>query len=229
MISYLRGRLLDQSPEGRITVGVGATDSCVGYSLAVPSIWIGSKAVGADVEFFVHTHVREDAFELFGFPTRLEREVFLTLLSVNGIGPKGGMGIISSVSVADLIAAILEGDSARLTKIPGVGKKTAERMVLELADPVRKRVESGLWSEGVIGTATSKRITAGKTSSSATASAAFAAVGVFREAKDALVALGYRENEVVQSLERWRDRQPEVAAEPTVERILKDLLKEGVR
>ncbi len=227
MISYLRGQLLDQSPEGRVTVGVGSRESCVGYALAVPSIWVGTKAVGADVEFFVHTHVREDALDLYGFPSRLEREVFLALLGVNGIGPKGAMGVISHVAVSDLVQAILEGESARLTKIPGVGKKTAERMVLELADPIRKKMESGAWAE-IASTAAPRKVPSVR-QSPGSAGPAWAAVGVFAEARDALQALGYREAEVVAALERWRGRQDSTAEDVTVERILKDLLREGLR
>lgn len=137
MIGYLRGRLARAEPD-RLLIDVGG----VGYDLHVPlSTYYEAQKVadeageaGGEVELFVHTHVREDALQLFGFWTDLERRLFLKLVAISGIGPKLGQGILSGMPPAELVAAITGGDLVRLNKIPGVGKKTAERMVLELRD-----------------------------------------------------------------------------------------------
>lgn len=130
MIAHLRGRLLEKQPN-RLVVDVGG----VGYDVAVPlSTFYGLGEPGADVALRIHTHVREDAISLFGFATRLELDLFERLIGVSGIGPKVGLAVLSGIDPPDLIRAIQHGDVARLTAIPGVGKKTSERIVLELKD-----------------------------------------------------------------------------------------------
>ena len=130
MIAYLRGRILDKQPN-RIVVDVNG----VGYDVFVPlSTFYGLSEVGGEVALRVHTHVREDALSLFGFATRLEQDLFERLIGVSGIGPKVGLAVLSGIEPVDLIHAIERGDLARLTAIPGVGKKTSERIVLELKD-----------------------------------------------------------------------------------------------
>jgi Holliday junction DNA helicase RuvA len=130
VIAYLRGRILDKQPN-RIVVDVNG----VGYDVFVPlSTFYGLSDVGGDVALRVHTHVREDALSLYGFATRLEQDLFERLIGVSGIGPKVGLAVLSGIEPGDLIKAIERGDLARLTAIPGVGKKTAERIVLELKD-----------------------------------------------------------------------------------------------
>ncbi len=130
MIAFLRGRILDKQPN-RIVVDVNG----VGYELSVPlSTYYGLAEVGGDIALRVHTHVREDALLLFGFATRLEQDLFERLIGVSGIGPKVALAVLSGIEPPELIRAIERSDLARLTAIPGVGKKTSERIVLELKD-----------------------------------------------------------------------------------------------
>jgi holliday junction DNA helicase RuvA len=130
VIAFLRGRILDKQPN-RIVVDVNG----VGYELSVPlSTFYGLADVGGEIALRVHTHVREDALALYGFATRLEQDLFERLIGVSGIGPKVGLAVLSGIEPMDLMRAIERGDLARLTAIPGVGKKTSERIVLELKD-----------------------------------------------------------------------------------------------
>ena len=130
MIAHLRGRLLEKHPH-RLVVDVAG----VGYDVFVPlSTFYGLAEAGGDVALRIHTHVREDALVLYGFATLLEQELFERLIGVGGIGPKLALAVLSGIEPQDLIRAIQRGDVARLTAIPGVGKKTSERIVLELKD-----------------------------------------------------------------------------------------------
>jgi holliday junction DNA helicase RuvA len=134
VIAHLRGRIFDKQPN-RIVVDVNG----VGYDVAVPlSTFYGLGEAGAEIALRIHTHVREDALLLYGFATRLEQELFERLISVSGIGPKVALAVLSGIEPGDLIRAIHRGDLARLTAIPGVGKKTSERIVLELKDRLPK-------------------------------------------------------------------------------------------
>src|SRR5438093_7200266 len=130
MIAQLRGRILEKHPN-RIIVDVNG----VGYDVFVPlSTFYGLGDAGSDIALRIHTHVREDALMLYGFATPLEQELFERLISVGGIGPKVALAVLSGIEPQELIRAIERGDLARLTAIPGVGKKTSERIVLELKD-----------------------------------------------------------------------------------------------
>ena len=130
MIAHLRGRILEKQPT-RVVVEVGG----VGYDVAVPlSTFYGLGEPGADVALRVHTHVREDALALYGFATALELDLFDRLIGISGIGPKLALAVLSGIEPSELVGAIERGDLARLTAIPGVGKKTSERIVLELRD-----------------------------------------------------------------------------------------------
>jgi holliday junction DNA helicase RuvA len=132
MIASLRGELLEKRPN-QIIVDVHG----VGYDVAIPiSTYASLPDVGAEVKLHVYTHVREDAIALFGFLTSAEKTLFEKLISVSGIGPKLGISVLSGLATLDLAGAIRSGDIQKLTRIPGVGKKTAERMVLELRDKV---------------------------------------------------------------------------------------------
>ena len=134
MIAFLRGRLHDKQPQ-RVVVDVGG----VGYDVAVPlSTFYQLGDEGSDVALRIHTHVREDQLALFGFLTASEQVVFERLLGVSGIGPKLALGVLSGIEPAEFVGALERGDVARLTRIPGIGKKTAERMVLELRDRLLK-------------------------------------------------------------------------------------------
>jgi len=130
VIAHLRGRLFEKHPN-RIVVDVNG----VGYDVFVPlSTFYGLGDPGADVALRIHTHVREDALTLYGFATLLEQELFERLIGVGGIGPKVALAVLSGIEPQELIRAIERADVARLTAIPGVGKKTSERIVLELKD-----------------------------------------------------------------------------------------------
>jgi Holliday junction DNA helicase RuvA len=130
VIAYLRGRILEKHPN-RLVIDV----SGVGYDVFVPlSTFYGLGDPGSETALRIHTHVREDALVLYGFSTLLEQELFERLIGVSGIGPKVALAVLSGIEPLDLIRAIERGDLARLTAIPGVGKKTSERIVLELKD-----------------------------------------------------------------------------------------------
>jgi holliday junction DNA helicase RuvA len=130
VIAHLSGTILAKHVQ-RLIVDVGG----VGYDVHVPlSTFYAVGDPGALVELHIHTHVREDALQLFGFATPLEQTLFLRLIAVNGIGPKAALAVLSGIEPQDLVRAIRQGDIGRLTTIPGVGKKTAERLVVELRD-----------------------------------------------------------------------------------------------
>jgi Holliday junction DNA helicase RuvA len=130
MIAFLRGRVVDKQPN-RVIIDIQG----VGYDVHVPlSTFYEIGDVGTDVELRVHTHVREDALQLYGFLTDLERQLFERLIAISGIGPKLAIAVLSGMDPRDLLMAVQRADVARLTGIPGVGKKTAERIVLELKD-----------------------------------------------------------------------------------------------
>ena len=130
MIAHLRGTLLAKHPNQAIVETHG-----VGYDVTI-SIPTFSElpAAGSEVALHIHTHVREDALALYGFLRLAEKQLFEKLLTVSGIGPKLAITILSGMPVDEMVGAIRGGDVARLTRIPGIGKKTAERMVLELRD-----------------------------------------------------------------------------------------------
>jgi holliday junction DNA helicase RuvA len=130
VIAHLRGTIHEKSPN-RIVIDVNG----VGYDVFVPlSTFYGLADTGAGVALRVHTHVRDDAIVLYGFATLVEQELFERLISVSGIGPKVALAVLSGIEPQDLIRAIERSDVGRLTAIPGVGKKTSERIVLELKD-----------------------------------------------------------------------------------------------
>jgi Holliday junction DNA helicase RuvA len=130
MIAFLRGRVLDKHPN-RIVVDVNG----VGYELYVPlSTYYDVGDAGTDISLRVHTHVREDALQLFGFITPLEQQLFERLIAISGIGPKLAIAVLSGIDSRELVVSVQRADVARLTRIPGIGRKTAERIVLELKD-----------------------------------------------------------------------------------------------
>jgi Holliday junction DNA helicase RuvA len=133
MIAYLRGKLAQKDPS-RVVVDVNG----VGYEVFIPlTTFTALPETGGEVSIDVHTHVREDIIALYGFSTHRERLIFEKLMTISGIGPKLAVTILSGGSVHELVAAIKRSDLARLTAIPGVGKKTAERIVLELKDKLQ--------------------------------------------------------------------------------------------
>jgi Holliday junction DNA helicase RuvA len=194
MIAHLRGRLLDKRPN-RLVLDVQG----VGYEVHVPlSTFYEIGEPGADVALRVHTHVREDALSLFGFLTSLELQIFERLIAISGIGPKLALAVLSGIEPRELVIAIRRGDIARLTAIPGIGKKTAERIGLELKD----RLPEGL----VAGAAPELR----------------PEDGLRQDVLSALMNLGYHRP----LAERAVDRAMKNGGETNFERTLKQALRE---
>jgi Holliday junction DNA helicase RuvA len=146
MIGRLTGKVVAQEAEGAAVVDVGG----VGYEVLVPLGTIGRAASdeGGRCTLYVHTHAREDALTLFGFATDADRLTFRTLIGVSNVGPRTALAILSALPAEDLARAIAAKDLAKLTGIPGIGKKTAERLVLELRDRLVKPVAVAARSEG---------------------------------------------------------------------------------
>lgn len=185
MIARLTGRLLHRTAD-TVVIDVGG----VGYEAAVPlSTATSLPEPGRDVTLHIHTHVREDTLSLFAFATELEKEVFRLLLGVSGIGPKLALSVLSGLSVQDLVASIGAGDDAKLCAVPGIGKKTAARLCLELRDKARILAPTA----------------------AAATQAAGGSAGQFEDAVSALVNLGYRRpaaEEAVQRVVRQRTGAP---------------------
>ena len=174
MIAYLKGIVTHRLVEA---VYVNVHD--VGYRVYVPSSVQSQLQVGEETCLYTYTNVREDAIQLYGFLTIEDYELFLMLISVSGVGPKLGLGILSAISPDQFVGLIISGDTKGLQKLPGIGKKSAERLVLELKDKIE--------SLGIAGTFTP----------SGTISVLVKApVGVTEEVVEALMALGYSAQEV---------------------------------
>lgn len=130
MIAHLNGRLLLKEANSLVVDVSG-----VGYEVSIPfSTFYEVGDVGSNVELRIYTHVKEDALQLYGFKTLQERQLFISLLSVSGVGPKIGIALLSGMSADELIASIKNNNLARLTSIPGVGRKTAERLIVDLRE-----------------------------------------------------------------------------------------------
>jgi Holliday junction DNA helicase RuvA len=180
MIAHLRGTLLAKRPNQAIVEAHG-----VGYDVAISvPTFSEMPATGAEVALHIHTHVREDALSLYGFLRLAEKHLFEKLLTVSGIGPTLAIKILSGMPADEMIGAIRGGDLARLTRIPGIGKKTAERMVLELRDKLHA--------------------TTGATETSATL-----ATPVEEDVVSALVNLGYQRAPAEKALQAVRGKSPQ--------------------
>jgi len=199
MIAFLRGRILDKQPN-RIIVDVQG----VGYELQVPlSTYYEVGEHGTDVALRVYTHVREDALQLYGFLTELERQLFERLIAINGIGPKLAIAVLSGLDPRELIAAVQRADVARLVGIPGVGKKTAERIVLELRDRLAQ-----LSVPAVITTA-----------------AATAADRLRGDLISALQNLGYHRPQAEKAVESTLASLPDATFEHALRQVLRELMR----
>jgi holliday junction DNA helicase RuvA len=155
MIAHLSGTLLAKEATG-VILDVGG----VGYEVTIPfSTFYEMEEPGAQIQLRIYTHVREDALQLYGFRTGRERELFLRLISVSGIGPKLGITMLSGMSADEIITAIRTNNLARLTSIPGVGKKTAERLVIELRDKISALSSPALDEQLAAGVGTSAPLT----------------------------------------------------------------------
>ncbi|HVF48012.1 MAG TPA: Holliday junction branch migration protein RuvA [Pyrinomonadaceae bacterium] len=202
MIAHLAGKLLEKHANAAI-VDVGG----VGYEVSIPlSTFYELGEAGSDVSLRIYTHVREDAIQLFGFKTTRERDLYLRLISVQGIGPKMGIAMLSGMSADEIILAIRSNDLARLKSIPGVGLKTAERLVIELRDKVGE-------------------LTDGVSSADAAAGATASGDGVFDDALSALTNLGYQRNAAEKALQQAAGEGTEMSVKKLLRRSLQLLAK----
>jgi holliday junction DNA helicase RuvA len=177
--------------------------SGVGYQVHVPlSTYCGIPEQGDDVSLHIHTHLREDSLSLFGFLTEAEKDMFLLLMGVSGIGPKLALAILSSLSVEDLSCAIRASDDAKLCAVPGIGKKTAARMVLELKDKIQHLIPS---------------LTA--------SSPAGAGPDDAGDVISALVGLGYKKPQAEETVRKIKDRRPGLTIEELIREALSVLMK----
>jgi len=197
MIARISGILIQKSVT-HCVVDVHGT----GYRILVPlSTFYELPKEDQPVVLHVHTHVREDAISLYGFHTREEREVFQMMISVSGIGPKLAVNILSGIAAGELVRAVTEEDLKRLTGIPGVGKKTAERMILELKDKAAKLVRDDV-------TVCTVAVKTGDQ--------------VKEDALSALVNLGYKGSTVKDVVDRIMRKAPET---PSLDQLLKQALR----
>lgn len=196
MIGSLRGMLIDRPTLGEVIIDVGG----VGYRVSVPVSTFGSLgATGASVFLHIHTHVREDAIVLFGFAHADDRRCFEALLGAHGVGPTLALAILSSLSPAALATAVLEDDAATLCLVPGVGKKTAARLLLEL----KARLDLPTFDLPASNGTGAERSTKG-------------------EVRAALVELGYGSDEIRQAFEA-------MPASGSVEELVRFALRELAR
>ena len=204
MYAYLRGTL-EEITEDNIVVEVGN----IGYNVKVSTTTAELlPGLGSEVKIYTYTLVREDTFSLYGFLTRDDLEIFRKLITVNGIGPKGGLAILSVMNADALRFAIMAGDAKSIAKAPGVGNKTAERVILDLRDKISLEDTLRGFAEPV-------------SSIDGTLSVGAGADHVMKkEAIEALVALGYSVSDATNAV-----KKVEVAEDTTVESILKAALK----
>jgi holliday junction DNA helicase RuvA len=199
MIAWLSGRLRHKATDYLIIDVAG-----VGYQVAVPlSTYCTIPDDGTDVTLHIHTHVREDTLSLFGFLTEAEKDMFLLLLGVSGIGPKLALAILSSISVQNLAHTIHASDAARLCTIPGIGKKTAARMVLEMKDKMKlvvPEIPAPLSVPSVVSDDSEDVIVA-------------------------LVNLGYKRSQADETVKKIRYGRPGIAVEELIREALSMLMK----
>ncbi len=205
MISYIRGPLVEVDEEV-IVVEAGN----VGYNIRVPLSFLETlPPLGTEVRVYTYLRVQEDAMTLYGFSSRQDLKIFKQLLGVSSVGPKGALAILSALSPADLRLAIISGDAKAIAKAPGIGLKTAQRVILDLKEKVSMEDVLPSLAEGASGAADAAvgRQAAGMT-------------GASKEAVDALVALGYSLMEATKAV-----RKVEGAENMTSDQILKASLK----
>jgi len=197
MIGFLKGRLAVKQPP-MLMVDVNG----VGYEMEAPmSTFYGLPAAGEPVALFTHLVVREDAHILYAFGTDGERRLFRGLLKISGVGPKIALGILSGASVDDFLRTVEAEDVAMLTRIPGIGRKTAERVIIEMRDSVKKLSMPAAGSPLGVGAAPTPQ----------------------SEAFSALIALGYKPPEVVKLLKSVDE--PDLATTEIIRRALKSAAK----
>jgi len=201
MIAHLSGKLLEKQAN-TVIVDVGG----VGYEVTIPlSTFYEIGEPGTDIDLRIYTHVREDAIQLFGFKTTRERDLYLKLISVQGIGAKSGVTMLSGMSADEIVSAIRSNDLGRLTAIPGVGRKTAERLVIELRDKVGDLAAAA--------------------AASSMASDELPADAVFDDALSALVNLGYQRAAAERALKKVTQEGADMSVQKLLRRSLQVLAK----
>ena len=217
MLAYLEGVIKDRA-NGEMILTVGSeSHGWVGYQVRTPDhpryeVFIP----GQRAEVYLFTNVREDALDLYGFLTQSEKNLFTTLLSVSGVGPRMALGLLSHTDEANLIEMILTDDKAGLTQISGVGKKTAERMILELRDPIQKKMDAGLFRGKVLAGASSKGAADSRVAGVDRTSK------LFIEAYLALQGLGYKDLQAKEMIETALKKQAHLTK---VEDVIKTALQ----
>lgn len=207
MIAHLSGTLLSKQATS-VIVDVGG----VGYDVTIPlSTFYELGEVGSPVQLRVYTHVREDAIQLYGFHTLRERELFLQVISVSGVGPKLGIALLSGMNVDEIVASIRANNLARLVSIPGVGRKTAERLVVELRDKIVAL------SSPALEEAFAARAAAAGTASSQDS--------IRQDALSALANLGYQKAAAEKAIKVAIDEGGELSVESILRRSLRSLAK----
>ncbi|KAB2881567.1 Holliday junction branch migration protein RuvA [bacterium] len=182
MIAHIQGIVAEKTPM-RVVIDV----SGIGYELLIPiSSYDKIGAIGETTKLLTYQHVREDVLQLFGFSTKEEREMFLLLISISGIGPKSALGIISSIAVKELKHAIAHENLTLLTAVPGIGKKTAQRIVVELKDKVAKM--------GVTVDAASKFAASGSSQTADEAMMALISLGYHKSVSEKAIVRALQEN-----------------------------------
>ena len=195
MLAYIKGYLEEKATD---TIVVETGD--LGYQILVPTSVISELPhPGEEVKIYTYLHVREDAMVLFGFLTKEDKETFMKLITVSGIGPKGALGVLSVLSTYELKVAIMNNDVKAITMAPGIGKKTAQKLILELKD----KLKIDDYTEMIAGEIGGDNL---------------ASQGVVEEAVEALVALGYSSHEAYRAVK-------EAAHLETVEEVIKEGLK----
>lgn len=206
MIAHLSGRLLSKEPNSVIVDVSG-----VGYEVSIPlSTFYELEHEGSNVQLRIYTHVKEDALQLYGFKTARERELFINFISVSGIGPKIGIALLSGMSADELVASIKSNNLARLTLIPGVGRKTAERLIVDLREKMTAFAASQ--AEGLSGATLDDR---GVSPSD----------DVRSQALSALLNLGFQKS----TAEKAIDSALSEDSEPSVQSVLKRALRKLAR
>ncbi len=188
MIGHLRGRVLDRQPP-RLLLDVGG----VGYEIEVPmSAWPALPQIGEETGLWIHQQIREDGQSLYGFAAQDERDLFRALIRVSGVGPKLGLSILSGMSAGEFVHVVREGQTARLVQVPGVGRKTAERLVLEMRDKLNSLPAFADGADACAGLPSATHLQ--------------------DEAVQALVVLGYREQEAAKVVSRVEEPHTDSAA-----------------
>ena len=206
MIAHLSGTLLSKQATSVIVDVAG-----VGYEVTIPlSTFYDLEDPGSNVQLRIYTHVREDALQLYGFKTARERELFLKIISVTGIGPKLGITLLSGMSADEMIASIRTNNLARLTLIPGVGRKTAERLIMELREKVAElssaQLEEELGAKPEVGAETTEDT-------------------VRADALSALLNLGYQRSGAEKAIDAALSEGGDITVESVLRRSLKKLAR----